>query len=72
MHCNPLLGCVFLRSADHGTNPKQRARAMTRKPRNLNAVDKRKMLAKFLNDSLAAGDTTGFVRAIGDLSVLKA
>ena len=42
---------------------------MTRKPRSLNADhrDKRKMLAKLLNDSLAAGDTITFVKAIGDL-----
>jgi probable addiction module antidote protein len=38
---------------------------MARKSRS--PSDKRKMLAKFLNDSLAAGDTIAFVRAIGDL-----
>jgi len=42
---------------------------MTRKPRSLDADyrDKRKMLAKFLNDALAAGDTIVFVKAIRDL-----
>ena len=42
---------------------------MTRKPRSLNADhrDKRKMLAKLLNDALAKDDTIAFVRAIGDL-----
>jgi probable addiction module antidote protein len=42
---------------------------MTRKPRSLDADyrDKRKMLAKFLNDALASDDTIVFVKAIGDL-----
>ena len=56
-------------NAWYAYHPEQGARAMTRKPRSLNADhrDKRKMLAKLLNDSLAAGDTIAFVRAIGDM-----
>ena len=43
---------------------------MTRKRRGLNAADYRdkpKMIANFLNDALASGDTIAFVKAIGDL-----
>jgi DNA-binding phage protein len=43
---------------------------MTRKRRSLNAADYRdrpKMLANFLNDALATGDPTAFVKGIGDL-----
>jgi DNA-binding phage protein len=42
---------------------------MMRKPRSLDSDhrNKRKIVAKLLNDSLAAGDTIAFVRAIGDM-----
>jgi probable addiction module antidote protein len=46
---------------------------MTRKRRSLNALnavdyrDKPKMIANFLNDALATGDTIAFVKGIGDL-----
>ena len=44
---------------------------MTRKRRGLNAADYRdkpKMIANFLNDALASGDTIVFVKAIGDVT----
>ena len=49
--------------------PNRELGRMTRKPRSLNAGhrDKQKIVAKLLNDSLAAGDTIAFVRAIGDM-----
>ena len=44
---------------------------MTRKRRGLNAADYRdkpKIIANFLNDALASGDTIVFVKAIGDVT----
>ena len=44
---------------------------MTRKRRGLNAADYRdkpKIIANFLNDALASGDTIVFVKSIGDVT----
>ena len=44
---------------------------MSRKRPSLNAADHRdqpKMIANFLNDALATGDTVTFVKAIGDVT----